>query len=468
MTNPDQDLIDMIAKATPDTPVNDDHRAALRRQVLDAYDQRDTKNEPDHRPLFKFTGANAMKLAASFTLLAAVGIFAVTALSPSKAIAFEDVAREILKIENASFEITSTITDADGNTQDAGTFQCTTQFPALMRTEMPKGESFVMDFAKNKMLIINPQEKSALLLGDFTEFTTGQGVQNNLFGEIQEHLRNAKKGGDFGKIKYKKLGEKKINDVATIGFRVLNQEANADVIKGTVMSFHTLDIWADAKTGGPVRLIFKTKVDEQTTATSTFENFVFNQEIDPKLFSFEAPEGYKLIDGQDALAIGEAFDGQGQIGEDVNKLADGLENQIESIVEELKKNRLTKQDVINALRSHAQYTDGKLPDNLVSALIMDGILEGWEKQNPDKELFKDEVNFSDERLNEAYQTLVRSDTYLRTLESTGGTYTYRGAGVRVDGERVPVLWLQSKGATAYTVIYNDFSVRDTNAGPPAE
>lgn len=477
MTNPDQDLIDMIAKATPDTPVNDDHRDALRRQVLDAYDQRETDTEPEHPPVFKFTGATFMKFAASIALFAAVGFLAVTALSPSKAIAFEDVAREILKIDTASFEIASTITHADGTAEDEGTFKCVTRMPNLLRGQMPEGDIMIIDFAKDKMLMIDPKKKAALMMDQFFEFTEDDNIQKNLFGEVQEHLRNAEKGGDFGEIVYENLGEKKVNGVQAVGFRVLNPEANLEDFEDNGMSFNVLDIWADAKTGGPVQLEFIMNDEGGSQVKSTFKNFVYNQELDPKLFSFEAPEGYELIKMTDPIRIGQVFGDEGEIGEliaeankEAEKLADNIEANIDDIVKQRqnRNQRPTSDNLIDALRDFSQHTGGKLPETLDSGPMIDAMIEAWQEANPGKPIFNEDDTakfFDNEQLERDYITILTAAEYLGTLTGSGGSYTYRGKGVNVDDERTPVLWLKSAGATAYTVIYNDFSVLEMNVGP---
>lgn len=482
MTNADQDLIDMISKATPETPINNDHRERLRRQALEAYDRRSADGAPEEprNPIFKIKGTTVMKLAASLALMTAIGIFAVTALTPTKTLAFEDVAREILKIENARFEIASTITYADGTTEDEGTYKCVTKLPSLLRGEMPEGDTIIIDFAKDKMLVLDPEKKAALVMDEFLGFREDDNLQKNLFGEIQDHLRNAEKGGDFGEIKYEYLGEKQIDGKQAVGFRVLNPDAKVDEEEAEGLAFNTLDIWADAKTGGPLYLEFTMDLEDGSQVTSTFKNFAYNQELDPKLFSFEAPEGYELIDGTDLIRVGEVFGGEGEIGEGIaeaNKeaeaLADDIEVDIEAIVEELQKRnqRPTSDDVIEALRAYTQHTGGKLPATLESGPMIDTMVETWEKANPGKSLFKEgaaTVTFNDEQLEGDYQTILNAAMYLGTLQGSGGSYTYRGKGVSVDDERTPVLWLQSKDAPAYTVIYNDFSVRETNRGPDTE
>ncbi|MFN3166549.1 MAG: LolA family protein [Phycisphaeraceae bacterium] len=476
MTNPDQDLIDMIAKATPETPINDDHRERLRRQALEAYDERaaDGALEAPRNPLFQIKGTTVMKLAASLALMTAIGIFAVTALTPTKTLAFEDVAREILKIENARFEIGSSITHADGTTEDEGTFKCVTKLPHLLRGEMPEGDIMIIDFAKDKMLVIDPKKKAALVMDEFLGFSEEDNLQKNLFGEIQEHLRNAEKGGDFGAIKYEQLGEQKIDGIQAVGFRVLNPDANTEDEDAEGLGFNTLDIWADAKTGRPVNLTFTLELEDGSRVTSTFKNFAYNQELDPELFSFEAPEGYELIDGTDLIRVGQVFGDEGEIGEGIAEaemLADEIAAELEKELDKLGGDRPTTQDVIEALRAYTQQTGGQFPDTLTMAGMLDGMVKAWEQANPGKPLFVEDatdITFTDPQLIQNTAAFTKASAYLETLTALGGNYTYRGRGVNVTDQPRPVLWLQAKGAPGYTVIYNDFSVADTNRGPNAE
>lgn len=295
MTDHEQDFIDMIAKAIPDNPVNTDHRDRLRQQALDTYDQRDVSNEPTRNPLFKITGISVMKFAAAISLIAAVGIFAFIALAPSKAIAFEDVAHKILKVKTVRYDMTGLLDDVErGKAEETGTHKITTQLPNLTRSELPGKLIMVMDSAKDKIMILQEEPKIAIIFDGMIE-ESGKQAEANFFGIIQDHLRRAEEGNDFENVKYETLEEKNIKGIKAVGFRVHNPENIEDIENVEGLFFSTIDIWADPETGLPIRIVTTKIFKDKTKKIHTMENFVYDQDIDPKLFSFEVPEGYTRV-----------------------------------------------------------------------------------------------------------------------------------------------------------------------------
>lgn len=469
MTDHEQDFIDMIAKAIPDNPVNTDHRDRLRQQALDTYDQRDVSNEPTRNPLFKITGISVMKFAAAISLIAAVGIFAFIALAPSKAIAFEDVAHNILNVKTVSYDMTGLLDNIErGKAEDTGTYKTTTLLPNLTRSELPGKLTTVIDSAKDKIMILHHEPKIALIFEGMLE-AGGNKENANFFGIIQDHLRRAEQGNNFENVKYETLEKKRVDGVDAVGFRVHNPENIEDTDNVEGLFFSTIDIWANAKTGLPIRIETTKRLADKTKQIHTMKNFVYDKDVDPKLFAFEVPEGYELMDTNALLSVDQISGDEGELAEDLNKLADKLADDlgknVESILEDLGNERPSNDHVIDALHAYSRQTSGKLPDTLESGPMVDAMMAAWEKDNPGKKLFNDDASFIDEKLNQNMALIVQASAYLQFLEQSGGQYTYRGKGVKTDAEPTPVLWLQSKGAPAYTVIYNDFSVRDTNQGP---
>jgi hypothetical protein len=57
---------------------------------------------------------------------------------------------------------------------------------------------------------------------------------------------------------------------------------------------HDLTVWADAKTLLPVRMEAEERDDMGNKSEVMVKDFVFDQELDPKLFSLEPPTGYKV------------------------------------------------------------------------------------------------------------------------------------------------------------------------------
>lgn len=295
MTIPDQDLIDMIAQATPENPINEEHQDRLRQQALDAYDQRDTGNELARNPLFKVTGITVMKFAAAISLIAAVGILAVIALAPSKAIAFEDVAHNILKVKTVRYDMTGLLDDIErGKAEETGTYKITTQLPNLTRSKLPGKLITVIDSAKDKIMILQEEPKIAIIFDGMIE-ESGKQQEANFFGIIQDHLRRAEQGNDFENVKYETLDQKNVNGIKAVGFRVHNPENVEDTENVEGLFFSTIDIWADPETGLPIRIVTTKIFKDKTKKIHTMENFVYDQDVDPKLFAFEVPEGYTLV-----------------------------------------------------------------------------------------------------------------------------------------------------------------------------
>ncbi|MGB1124503.1 MAG: LolA family protein [Phycisphaeraceae bacterium] len=454
MNNPDQDMIDMIAKATPQTEVNEDHREALRRQVLDVYDQREARHAPDHKPLFTFYGATVMKLAASFALLAAIGIFAVTALSPSKAIAFEDVAKEIIKIETASFEIYESVHYPDGRSVDLEPNRVLLKAPDKFRLELSIGGTIVADLKQDKMLVllnqelfnqeVFNQEKFAMVIqGVFSELNEDQ-RNAIIFGDIQNHLRQAEQGKKLGDINYEKLEAKKIDGAQAVGFRVLYVSDQEDAEKADdfalIPPLDSLDIWADAETGVILLLEAKTAWPDGTTETSVYKNFVYNQELDMKLLSLDVPEGYTLIDAEQG----------GVINANVGTEEGG-----------------SLEFLIDIVSTYALENNGFYPNTLTSNEIKEQMIASWKKDFPDKPIFRDDGSgeYVDKDLAASISLVDNAFEFIHNLEKDGVKYNYAGKGIKFGDGETPILWFKLKGAESYTVVYGDTEIKHADKAP---
>jgi outer membrane lipoprotein-sorting protein len=135
----------------------------------------------------------------------------------------------------------------------------------LWRAEDRDRSYTVVDIGKHKTLAVDPKKREALLL---------QGAnlpQVNLY----EKIKNSPNDTTSRPLPGKKLDGKDV-----LGFQV---------------KLFDLDftVWADAKTRLPVRIEAEEKNDGKLSRL-TLDEFVFDKELDPKLFSFEAPPGYKL------------------------------------------------------------------------------------------------------------------------------------------------------------------------------
>ena len=136
----------------------------------------------------------------------------------------------------------------------------------LWRAEDGDGSYAVMDTGKHKTLAVDPKKRRALLL---------QGAnlpQVNLYEKIKNLPNDATA---------RPLPGKKLDGKDVLGFHVK-------------MFDQSVTLWADAKTRLPVRIEAEEKNEDGKLSRLTVDEFVFDKELDPKLFSFEAPPGYKL------------------------------------------------------------------------------------------------------------------------------------------------------------------------------
>jgi len=398
---------------------------------------------PNHPLSFFLRRPTVMKIAAVIALLAAAGFFAVTATTPTKAIAFEDVARQIMKIESASYELSTTVQYPDGRSIELAKNKVTVQMPDKMRIEMPGGMVSIFDFSEDKMLMLMADNKVAMLIpGISSEFGTNQ-KETQFLGDIQDHLRQAEHGDKLDGVKYEDLGEKQIDDSKAIGFRVLTQDASKDKEQAEAdadQPTNTFDVWADAESGVIVLLEFKTPGADGGTVIYTYKNFVYNQKLDPKLLSLEAPEGYMLVNPE------------------AGALADLPESET---------NKGTLRLLIENISLYATENEGLFPATLQSQVIKDHLTEQWKSENPGKPVYqdKDQSQYTDPMLRKVHDLIDDAFAFVRKLEADGVDYEYAGKGVKFGDSKAPILWFKPNGADTYTVVYGDMKIKQADEAP---
>ena len=146
--------------------------------------------------------------------------------------------------------------------------------PGLMRTEPePAGTAVsIMDSIHDKILILNPTDKSAMLL----EERKGGGPAPKRDGAammIEDMRRLAGKDNE-------PVGEKVIGDVRARGFRVKEQGQD-------------MTVWVDPQKKLPVLIEFKGRTGN-IDFSGTFSDIQLDPELDDALFRLDPPEGYTL------------------------------------------------------------------------------------------------------------------------------------------------------------------------------
>jgi len=135
-----------------------------------------------------------------------------------------------------------------------------------VRVEQSDSSYTVTDSRTHRALLVRPKERKASLLRNMN-------VPLINFYELIKNLPSDASA--------RALPGKKIDSKDVLGFVVKVQG-------------HDLTVWADSKTRLPVRIEVEEKDKKGKTREAVIDDFVFDKELDARLFSFEAPRGYKL------------------------------------------------------------------------------------------------------------------------------------------------------------------------------
>lgn len=188
-------------------------------------------------------------------------LYAMFGVLRTPTVAFADVVQKLKSVKTFSYSSTVTLPGRP---------------PVTMRTLYAEGrtrtesQGAVSITDGKSLLTLEPRTKTATRV----DLTGGSLPQADL-GEGFRRIGSA--GGE-------PLGEKKIDGVATRGFR-------------TAIGNLPMTIWVDPKTALPVR-IESTRATDVGETTTVMDHFEFDASTDHTAFSMEVPEGYKLTTHQ--------------------------------------------------------------------------------------------------------------------------------------------------------------------------
>ena len=170
-------------------------------------------------------------------------------------------------------------------------------------------------------------------------------------------------------------------------------------------------VWADAKTGLPIRIESK-----EGQLNVICRNMQFDTPMDESLFSMEVPEGYKL-------------------------------QQME-----LDLNSATEADLVEGLRLFAEtFNDGSFPEGVDVEDVLRHIPSITKKTEAMKLSSEEEMALG----KKIQQYLL----FTRFYKGEGKWY-YRGKGVKLGEADKAIYWYRPKGSKTYRVIYGDLRVED--------
>jgi outer membrane lipoprotein-sorting protein len=339
--------------------------------------------------------------------------------------AFADVVAKMNKAETVTYRQLLKYEGADPSAAenmatDAG----------LVRTTFEKFV-IVRDFNKGIMLNVSPSTKRAVL-----EHEVGLKRDKGLFNYVNwmATLQN----GPSGKF----VGREKIDGVDANVFVVTNGE------------FQTIRIWTDPSTSLPLRIVWTNKHNPkldvveptmtlyesdfggekgssrmifhmtpsdglQKNSEWVYENFKWNQKLDPALFSVVPPKDYTLNEYQlDVSDKGE-------------------------------------KDLVGALSAWASMSENAFPSAIsdlnAQEKVRPMLIKRYDKNgDPKKEL--------QEALEEA-NLLLKGLDFSQSMK-VNGDWHYAGAGVKLGDKNAPLCWWKPEGAQKYRILYGDLRVAD--------
>lgn len=252
----------------------------------------------------------------------------------------------------------------------------------------------ILDLEAGKMLALDSESKTAVMVniqGDVQE-----GTKNYV-----EFLRQVIRQVEDGRVE--KLGQRRVDGQEAVGF--VGKGRNEEVT-----------IWADAKTGHPLRIEFTIGRDFRVV----MKNFQFDVPLDAGLVSMDAPAGYTLRQTQ------------------------------------LDMSGATEADFVESLRIWAEIIgDGAFPEAIGSEQTM--------KQIPllvQKLIVR---NIPEAEGVETGMKFGRGMLFHQMLEHRKCQWGYTGAGVKLGDAQKPVFWYQPQGSDTFRVIYGDLSIKDVAA-----
>jgi outer membrane lipoprotein-sorting protein len=192
-----------------------------------------------------------------FAVVGGIGMW-----NPRPGLVFAEVLEQIRTVQTFHF---TNIVEMENQTMELETDYMD---PGKQRLVMPDGNIIIMDMVQGKTISLTPSAKMASVI-DFSDEPNKQPQEN-----LIETLRKLEDGAE------ELLGQKEMDGKLVYGFKV-------------TMGGRDFVIWADLKTGLPVRVEMNSIMYGAMKIIMT--DFEYNIDMDESLFSLEPPADYELI-----------------------------------------------------------------------------------------------------------------------------------------------------------------------------
>jgi hypothetical protein len=261
------------------------------------------------------------------------------------------------------------------------------------------GSVIISDYQSGETLTLWPTTKRAM-------FLKYENLPADSPGNLFELLRTIVSDVQAGKVgKVRGLGKQNIDG---------REVAGLHVSKGD----YAFEIWANPKSGLPVRVEFTTIRFKPKTRV-VMSDFRSNVELEKSLFSFDVPEGYTLISRLEL---------------------DATEPRLE--------------DLVQLLREVATHNEGLFPTELASyeaihgPMLKSALAKYGAGESPERE----------KALAEFGAQVVRGMEFVRNL-TPENDWSYAGKAVKINTPNRPVFWYKPAGSDKYRVLYADLTIK---------
>jgi len=401
------------------------------------------------------------KMAVAATILLALGSFFAWTFPGGvfTNIALANVAGALDSLRSATFDMTSEAKGEKGQPPATATGKGFFLAPSHQRIEMSivAGPAKVMinqvtivDGQAGKSITLMPAQKFAVVM-DMKKMKEDMKKSGKLAkdapADVFETVRRLVREGSSGTgEKAERLGKKEIDGQMAVGFRV-----HVDMMDMT--------LWADPETAWPIRV--EIVMDMMTGVRMVMNNFHYNVDLDPSLFSLEPPAGYSTQAMEMTMPL--------------------------------------EEDLLRTLRTLAEHRKGLFPAKLgMNKEVMELLLAGGEPETG--KLIQDKIEAEMDKIAAKYgskealrakygkdippeimaeiqkataplmqkqmqkqmpimQKRMRGITFFMMLKPENDSH-YVGGGVKLGTPDRPILWYKPTGADKYRVIYADLSFKE--------
>ncbi len=420
--------------------------------------------EADASPIITLERTRKMKRIVNFavaaTVLVGLGILiSWTTIGGSNNIAFAQVSDALDNLRSATYDVTSKGKQEKGQPLATATGKGFFLAPSHQRIDMSLATGPTKNMG-NYVTIVDGQAAKSLMLLPNAKLAVSRDMKTmredmkkwaelatDPPADVFETVRRLVREGSSGTgEQVERLGKKEIDGREAIGFRV-----NANTMDMT--------LWADPETAWPIRI--EIVMDLMPEVRLLMNNFRYNVELDPSLFSLEPPAGYATQTMEMTMPLEEdllgalrtiAEHGKGvfpaklEMNKEVMELLmAGSEPKIDKHTEDKIESEMNKIAAKYGGKDKLREKYGKDIPPEIAAEIQKAVTPLIQKQ------MQEQMPLMEKR--------IRGITFYTMLKPENNPH-YVGGGVKLGTADRPILWYKPTGADKYRVIYGDLSVKE--------